>query len=228
MTYLPIFSTLVTFAFTVAVFRRYQLKGGAHLLHWAFGLLLYGFGTLSEVVLSYTFNGFLLRLWYLCGAMLTAAWLGQGSIHLLIRKGDWAKYLTYALGAVSLVAVGLVFMAPFNDAAAQAYQIARPASEQYKEIMTRSGLMVFFTVFLNIYGTLGLVGGALYSAFLFWRKKVLVNRMLGNVLIAAGGLSPAIGGTFVQNGMVDLLYLSELLGAILMFIGFVMATSGKD
>jgi hypothetical protein len=37
-----------------------------------------------------------------------------------------------------------------------------------------------------------------------------------------------MGGTFLRAGLTDLLYLSELVGAILMFIGFVMATSGAS
>jgi len=69
------------------------------------------------------------------------------------------------------------------------------------------------------------VGGAIYSAFLFWRKKVLANRMFGNILIAAGALSPALGGTFLKAGIADMLYASELVGAILMYIGFMLATS---
>jgi hypothetical protein len=88
-------------------------------------------------------------------------------------------------------------------------------------------LIILFTILLNIYGTLTLVGGAIYSAFLFWRKKILVNRMFGNILIAAGALSPAMGGSFLKAGLADMLYLSELIGAILMFIGFLMATSGN-
>jgi hypothetical protein len=227
MTYLPIFSTIVTFVFTFYVFRRYQTKGGAHLAHWALGLLFYGLGTLSEVILAFSFNEWALKLWYLCGAILTAAWLGQGSIHLLIRKGNRAWYLTYGLAALTVLAVGLTFLAPLTGAQT-GYLISTPVSEQYKEILTRSGLMIFLTVIFNIYGTLGLIGGALYSSFIFWRKRVLMNRMFGNILIAAGALFPAAGGTFVQAGMVDWLYISELAGAILMFIGFMMATSGKD
>ncbi|HEX6033906.1 MAG TPA: hypothetical protein VFY83_05695, partial [Anaerolineales bacterium] len=69
------------------------------------------------------------------------------------------------------------------------------------------------------------VGGAIYSAFLFWRKQILANRMYGNILIAAGALSPALGGTFLRTGLVDFLYLSELIGAIVMFVGFILATS---
>jgi len=51
--------------------------------------------------------------------------------------------------------------------------------------------------------------------------------MIGNILIAAGALMPAMAGGFVRAGLVDWLYVSELLGAVLMFAGFMMATAGK-
>ena len=221
---LPYLSTAVTFAFTASVFRRYRQRGGVHLLLWSFGLLLYGLGTLSEVILGLTFNGYVLKLWYLTGAMLTAAWLGMGTVHLLIRRGNTAQILTGILAAVSILSLFLILAAPVNNVP---YDVTRPISEQYKEILTRSGPVILLTILLNIYGTITLVGGAIYSAFLFWRKKILAARMYGNILIAAGALSPALGGSFVRTGLVDFLYLSELIGAILMFIGFVLATSGR-
>ena len=224
MNYLPLLSTIVTFAFAAAVFNRYRQRGGVYLLLWAIGLFLYGLGTLSEVILSLTFNVFVVKLWYLTGAMLTAAWLGMGTVHLLIRKGNTAQILTWILAAVSALALIFIFTAPVNSVA---YNVARPVSEQYKEILTRNGLIILLTILLNLYGTITLVGGAIYSAFLFWRKKILANRMYGNILIAAGALSPAMGGTFLRAGLVDMLYLSELVGAVLMFIGFILATSGK-
>lgn len=224
MNYLPYLSTIVTFAFTAAVFQRYRQRGGLYLLFWAIGLFLYGLGTLSEVILGLTFNPFVLKLWYLTGAMLTAAWLGLGTVHLLIRRGHTAQVLTAVLIAVSVLASIFVFAAPVNSVV---YEVSRPVSEQYKEIMTRSGMTILLTILLNIFGTIALVGGAIYSAFLFWRKRILANRMYGNILIAAGALSPALGGTFLRTGLVDFLYLSELVGAILMFVGFILATSGK-
>mgnify|MGYP001037855890 CR=1 FL=1 len=223
---LPILSTTVTFFFTAAVFNRYRRKGGAHLLLWTIGLLLYGLGTLSEVILGFAFSEAVLKLWYLSGAMLTAAWLGQGSVHLLVRRRGVALALTYALAAVSLLALVLIALAPLTPAAA-AYDPAEPVSLQYKDILVRSSLVTLLTVFLNIYGTLTLVGGAVYSAFLFWRKQVLLDRMVGNLFIAAGAMMPAMAGSFVKAGLVDWLYLSELLGAALMYFGFVRATAGK-
>jgi hypothetical protein len=222
MNFLPYLSTIVTIAFAIAVYSRYRQRGGMHLLLWAFGLLLYGIGTLSEVILGLTFSVFALKIWYLTGAMLTAAWLGMGTVHLLIRKGNTAMILTWVLAGVSVLAFILVMVAPVTSTA---YDVSYPVSEQYKEIFTRTGVIILLTILLNIYGTLTLVGGAIYSAYLFWRKKILVNRMFGNILIAVGALSPAMGGSLLRAGLTDMLYLSELIGAILMFIGFLMATS---
>jgi len=70
-----------------------------------------------------------------------------------------------------------------------------------------------------------LFGGAIYSAFFFWCKRLLFNRMIGNILIAAGALATAIGGSFIRIGLVDMLYLTELVGAVLMYIGFLQATT---
>ncbi len=224
MRYIPILSTLVTFGFTAAVLNRYFRRGGLHLLFWGIGLILYGLGTLSEVILSFTFSGLALRLWYLCGAMLTAAWLGQGTINLLVRRRGAALALNIVLAVVSLAALALLLVAPLTSAAAS-FDIAKPVSAQYQDILTRGGWTIFLTIILNTYGTLCLVGGALFSAFLFWRKRVLLNRVIGNILIAAGALMPAMGGSLVKAGLADVLYLSELLGAIIMFVGFWQATT---
>lgn len=218
----PFSSTLVTAAFAVAVLSRYARRGGPHLLFWSIGLILYGLGTFSEAFLGLAWSPFMLRLWYICGAMLTAAWLGQGTMYLLVRKPGVANSFAIGLTIASVAAIVSVFIAPMTSVA---YNTSLPASIQYKDIMTRGPLMITLTILLNIYGTVLLVGGALYSAFLFWRKRVLAHRVLANVLIAAGALMPASAGTFVKLGLADWLYLSELLGATLMFIGFLQATS---
>jgi hypothetical protein len=227
MHYLPFISTLVTFAFAAAVFARYLKRRGPHLLLWTIGLIFYGLGTLSEVILGFTFSGLVLKLWYLSGAMLTAAWLGQGTIHLLVRKRGIALTLTGILVAVSLLAALLVLSAPLTSAAT-AYHVTQPISSQYKDILTRGGLTIILTILLNIYGTLALVGGAAYSAIIFWRKRVLLHRMIGNILIAVGAMAPAMAGSFVKMGLPDLLYLSELIGVVIMYVGFLQATTAPS
>ena len=242
MHYISILSTIVTFIFAAAVFNRYRHRKGTHLLLWGIGLVFYGLGTLTEVILSFTFSELALKIWYLCGAMLTAAWLGQGTVHLLVRKPRVASTLTAILAVVSLIAAALVFSAPLNDQAAASYNPALSASAhnpampgavseegkqqaQYQAIMNTHGAVLVMTILLNTYGTVTLVGGAIYSAWLFWRKKVLFNRVLGNVFIAAGALMPAMGGTLLKAGLADWLYVSEFLGVVIMYSGFMLATA---
>ena len=111
-------STIVSLSFAIAVFNRYRQRGGLHLLFWTIGLALYGLGTLTEVVMLFTFNALALKVWYLSGAMLTAAWLGQGSVNLLVRKRGVARVLNIALAMVSLAAILLIAVAPVTPAAA--------------------------------------------------------------------------------------------------------------
>jgi hypothetical protein len=218
---LPFISTGITFVFALSVFNRYRLGRKPYTLMWGIGLTLYGIGTLAEAYLALRWSPLLLRLWYLSGAMLTAAWLGQGTVFLLVRKPRVAASLAAGLALVSLIAVVAVFTTSVNGAT---FRAGVPISTQYKVMLSRSGLMVLLTVLLNIYGTLTLVGGALWSAWLFARKRVLPNRMLGSILIAVGGLFPASAGTFISLGWGDWLYASELFGAVLMFLGFWLAT----
>jgi uncharacterized membrane protein HdeD (DUF308 family) len=79
------------------------------------------------------------------------------------------------------------------------------------------------TPFFNIYGLLTLVGGAIYSAYLFWRKRIMPNRVVANVLIAAGALAIGFASTLTRLGIGEYLYVGELLSAILMYAGFQLA-----
>lgn len=222
MHYISILSTFISFLFAVAVLQRYLTKGGPHLLFWGIGLVFYGLGTLTEVLLGFSYHPLVLKIWYLSGAMLTAAWLGQGTVYLLVRKAGVANFLSILLLVLSLFALELTLSAPLTG---RVYDLSLPVSTQYKQIMIRTAPIILMTILLNIYGTIMLVGGAIYSGFLFWRKKVLLNRVLGNLLIAGGALMPAMAGSLVKAGLVDWLYVSELAGVILMYVGFLQATS---
>ena len=224
--WLPLFSTIITFIFAFFVFRRWSSRRPAHhLLLWGLGLVLYGLGTFAEFYATRAWSPTMFRLWYLCGAILTAAWLGQGTVYLLVRR----RYVAHGLMAIlflgSLFAVFMLWSTPLPGAGTFSTSVA--LSDQYKHILPEGARVRLLTPFFNIYGVITLIGGAIYSAFLFWRKRILPNRVLGNVLIALGALSPAIGGTLARLGTTGLLYGSELIGAVVMFVGFQLAVSRK-
>ncbi|MCX7668716.1 MAG: hypothetical protein N2439_01410, partial [Anaerolineae bacterium] len=194
----------------------------AHLLIWGIGMVMYGIGGFCEGYYgAFGWNPLIFRLWYLFGAMLVAAWLGQGTAYLLIRR-RWAHVLMAVLGLASLYGAWRVFGAQLDPAAMGSS--LHTGSELSGKAIVSSGVRTL-TPFFNLYGTLLLVGGAIYSAWIFWRKRILLHRVIGNVLIAAGALLPAFGGSFSRLGIAGALYISEFLGAVLLFAGFLRATT---
>lgn len=223
---LPLLSTLVMFAFTAYVLQRYYVRRRLCFLFWGIGLAMFGIGSLAEALLSFGWNDWVFFAWYLFGAVLTAAWIGQGTVYLLARKRR-AQVLTIVLVSASVIAA-LMLLRTMPDLNSAIFTPDKPISEQYRDIMppiSEGGYVRLTTPFFNVYGLVTLVGGALWSTYLFWRKRVLPNRVVGNVLIAAGALTIASASTFTRLGYGQVLYLGELLAAILMFAGFLVAAA---
>ena len=214
---LPFTSSLISFVFAGSVLKRYLERRGNHLLLWGIGMIFYGIGGFSEGYYGvWGWNPLIFQLWYLFGAILVAAWLGQGTIYLLVKK-KWAHVLMGVLLLGSIYGGIQVFGAELDPGLMTSS--LHTGSEMSGHAIVSDGVRTL-TPFFNIYGTLALVGGAAYSAFIFWRKKVLLHRTIGNVLIAVGAILPAFGGTFSRMGISGALYISELLGAVILFIGF--------
>ncbi len=225
---LPFTSFLVSFIFAGFVLKRYLERRGPHLLLWGVGMIFYGIGGFSEGYYGvWGWNPLVFKIWYLFGALLVAAWLGQGTVYLLVKK-KWANVLMVLLLVGSIYGAVRVFGAELDPS--MMTTSTHTGSEMSGHAIVSDGVRTL-TPFFNIYGTLTLVGGAAYSVFIFWRKKVLLHRTIGNVLIAVGAILPAFGGTFSRMGISGALYISELLGAVILFIGFLRAITpiaGKE
>lgn len=248
---LPFLSTAVMAWFTVDVCRRYFARRNPAFLFWGIGLAMFGAGSFAEAYLALAWNKWVFFVWYLFGAALNAAWIGHGTLYLLARR-KWRHAITVILVAGSLFAAYLMLQAmPKLDTAV--FTTDKPISEQYgtkaleegaaipegaqtitttyrgNEVTAVRGLLPLgtsvrlTTPFFNIYGLFTLVGGAIYSSYLFWRKRVMPNRVIANVLIAAGALVIGFASTLTRLGYGQFLYLGELVSAVMMFIGFRMA-----
>ena len=113
-TYLPFLSSLISFVFAYFVLKRYAEKKGAHTLLWGIGMIFYGIGGFCEGYYGFFgWNDLVFRLWYLFGAILVAAWLGQGTVYLLAKK-PWPQITLGLLILGSLWGVYKVFTAQLD------------------------------------------------------------------------------------------------------------------
>ncbi|MES0338720.1 MAG: hypothetical protein ABUK15_01545 [Anaerolineales bacterium] len=221
-TIIPFISSIVSFVFAVIIFKRYADRRGTHLLIWGIGMVFYGIGGFCEAYFgAFGWNPLIFRMWYLFGAILVAAWLGQGTVYLLAKR-KWANALAALLILGSVYAAFRVFTAELDPTLMTSS--VHTGSELSGHAIVTSGIRTLTPIF-NLYGTVTLVGGAVYSAYIFWRKRILLNRTLGNLLIAVGALAPAFGGAFSRFGISGALYYGEFFGAILLFAGFIRATT---
>lgn len=212
--YLPLltFSLSLFFAFDLAVHIK-QKPNATYLKWWMIGMLTYGAGTLCESI--NTLNGWNetnFRFWYITGAFLGGAPLAQGTIYLLLKRRT-ANVLTVIFVTAVLIGSVCVFLSPINHALVEPLRMSGKVFEwQWIRL---------FSPFLNLYAVLFLVGGAVYSAVQYYRTQGAgASRFIGNVLIAAGAILPGIGGTSTRFGHVEVLYITELAGLILIFIAY--------
>ncbi len=226
-------TAVVSAVFAALVLRRYFERGGAHLLMWGLGLVLYFIGGATETLLAFGWNDFAFRMWYWSGALMVAAVLAQGTLHLLVRKPFVATSLSITVGVIAVASLVWMFSLPLDASKFQpGDDIGRFLTESYRAIIPQSTIRRVLPPVLNTYGTLVLAGGAIYSAWLFARKQILPHRVIGNVLIAIGGILPALGGAIIklaetspalsESGSV-LKYLGIFLGVLVLFAGFQVA-----
>jgi hypothetical protein len=216
------------FVFAAYVLQRYVTRRKLYFLFWGAGLAMFAVASLSGAMLTFGWSSFFFFTWYYFGALLTAAWIGQGTVYLLMRK-RWAHVLSAILITASIV-VAVMLIRVMPDLDRSVFTTSESIGEQYREIMPpidEGGYVRLATPFFNVYGLITLVGGALWSSYLFWRKRVLPNRVIGNVLIAGGALVIASAGLLTRMGLGSVLYVGELVAAIMMFSGFLISAATR-
>lgn len=157
----------------------------------------------------------LFRSWYITGALLGGAPLAQGAVYLHLPRRI-ANALSAVLIAVVLTASVFVLIVPVQHELVEAHRLTG-------RVMAWPWVRAF-SPFINLYAFVFLVGGAIKSAVQFWRRRETRLRAEGNALIALGALLPGIGGSFTRFGFTEVLYVTEFLGIILIFLGYVRAT----
>ncbi len=210
--YLPLVTTVVAVAFAVAVLRRYRERGGPHLLWWGIGLITYALGTSTEGLTTlFGWQEDVFRAWYISGALLGGAPLAQGSVYLHLPRRT-ANVLAALLVTVVVAASVCVMLTPIDMSLVEPYRLSGKVME-WRWVR-------FISPFINLYAVIFLIGGAILSAVRFRRHAETRHRYVGNVLIAVGAILPGIGGTFTRMGYTEVLYVTELIGLVLIYSGY--------
>ena len=210
--WIPFATTVVALVFATIVLRRYAERRGLHLLWWGIGLLTYAAGTATESLTTLLgWNASVFRAWYITGALCGGAPLAQGSVYLLVRRRV-ADVLAVLLVTAIVIAGAFVIMSPIDYARVEPHRLSG-AVLGWQSVRLASP-------FINTYAAIFLIGGAVVSAARYRAQPEKRHKYVGNVLIAIGALLPGIGGTFTRFGHVEVLYVTEFVGLLLIFAGF--------
>jgi len=218
--HLPVVTTICSLFFCIELFTRYRRKGGGlHLLWWGIGMATYGLGTFTEAWTTlFGWNPTVFRSWYVAGAFLGGYPLAQGSIYLLMKR-RFAHASAWIVSSLIAIAGVLVFLTPLDTSLAEAHRLSGQVIEWR--------WLRLVSPFINLYSVVFLVGGAVVSALRFRRAPALRHRYIGNILIAVGAILPGIGGAMTRAGYVEALYLTELVGLCLIWVGYRFNIAGK-
>ncbi|MCK5482475.1 MAG: hypothetical protein KAJ13_02185 [Gemmatimonadetes bacterium] len=210
--FIPIITSIFSIWFGTLLFRRYRELGGMHLLWWAIGVFAFAAGTITESLT--TLIGWqepLFRAWYISGALFGGFPLAQGTVYLLLDRKK-ADRLTAIVLSVAVVAATCVLLTPIDMSLVETHRLSGRVMEW---TWVRA-----FSPFINLYAVIFLVGGAVYSALKYRKSPGMSHRVIGNWLIAIGALLPGIGGSFTRFGHVEVLYVTELVGIVLIYFGY--------
>jgi hypothetical protein len=204
---LALAAALVSLRLSADLVRRFRARRSPELLGWAAGLAAYALaaGALAWGA-AYGWTDPAFRVYYLGGALLTAALLATGSL-LLIGQG-WAGIL--ALVYVG-VAAGIAVAMPLKT------HVSGTDIPKAQDVLDLWPARVL-AILANSLGTFAVVGVALMS---------FRARPLGNGLILAGIGVAAVGSALAGVG-IGALAPTILIAAVLLYVGFVTPSRARS
>jgi hypothetical protein len=212
---LPVVAALLALLFTVLLLRSFRRRRAGEKLLWAGGFALFAAATACEAIAQGSgWSPGLFRGYYVCGGVLTVAWLGAGSAWLALDRRA-RDALAGGLLVATVAAAAAVALAPVH-----ASMLAHPPSGGPPSDGALGGHAFIWAIALNSFGTVFLLGGALYSMA---RRR----RVRANLWIAVGALVLALSTSMTRAGEYSFVYVGQLVGIALMFAGFNL-TGGRE
>ncbi len=217
-------AALAAFIAAVFIFDQHLNRSRPYKLMWSLGLLFYGiaaFAAFAGSAHNWTVAEY--KAWYYFGGILTAAFLGLGSLWLLGPK-RLAQVLTAV--AVLLAVYAAVRIATYDVGTAAATKIATSGTADVTNVgkfKVLPGDLTAVAILMNIPGALLLFGGAAWSGWQFWRRHAPGYRVLSMALLALGSVFPSILTGLQRLGYSEGAALGEFLGAVCLLTGLLIS-----
>jgi len=209
---------LISAVFAALVLRQYTERKRTYQLMWGIALGLWALAALAELIATIS-NGWsppVYRLYYATGALLIPAWLGIGTLFLVIQQ-KWVNWVLAALVAFSLL--GIILIATWNISP----DSLKPLADNFLPLKVFPFFPVqIVLIILNTFGSIAFVGGALWSAYKFAKMRTQSERFLATILIALGGVIAAAAHSLGVVAGIELFRISELLAVIVIFAGYLL------
>jgi hypothetical protein len=218
-------TAVLSFVAAVFVLDQYIHRPKAYKLLWLLGLVAYGIAAAVEAVGAAQghWNLGIYRTWYFFGGLLVAAYLGMGTAYLLLPRRA-ANVIMALLVLATLYGVARVFTASISTENLQKLLTSTPQQVVDVSNFTIMPLDIeILAPIMNISGAAFLFGGAIWTAWVFWRKRTMPYRVLSNVLIAIGALAPSILTGLIRLGFASGFFLGQLIGVAFILAGFLVS-----
>lgn len=211
----PLVATFVSALFSGAVLRQYSNSRNPAHLAWAGALFVFAIATACDFIGSFSeWTSLVAKVYYFTGATVVVGYLALGTLYLLAPRKLAHAWLA-VMAAVSLLAIILLAGADVDK-----YQLIHGSEPGWKAI-ERPALLTVLAVSVNIAGTLILLSGAVYSAI----KR---RYPLANILIAAGTITVALGGSLTRLGRYEFQSIGQAAGIFIIFTGFLLTASVSE
>jgi hypothetical protein len=214
---LALVAALAATIFAGDLWLDYRRRPRPHIAAYGIGMTMFAIATWAFFIgLTFGWTGPGYRTFYLFGAILNIPFLALGSMFLVVGKRS-GHVMAIALGAFTAISTTLTATVPFAH--------PLPDSGIPHEMFARGFGPWLFAVIGGAIGTTILIVLSLVSVIRFWKK----NRRIvwGNLLIVAGTLAAASGGTGLAVGEGSAFAISLLAAVTLIWAGYKVASGGR-
>lgn len=173
------------FAYQVAAGHRRRPK--PYKAYWAAALAMSAAGSLAYAAAAAWTSSLAFKVYYLFAALLTAPYMALGSLFLAF-DARWVQRVAWAVHVLSALGTALLLAAPVDQPALEAL-----AGSSGRGVL-EAGAWLPVMVVLNVFGLVGVVGVALYSAL----RPRGGRGPAGSLLLALGFFLVAMAGTVAR------------------------------